>query len=95
MGKIKVVLWDIDGTGPLDFQSAEKYAIQACFSKFQLGECTDGMLRDYVEINGGYWRRLERGELTKRRFWWEGLRSFSGNMGLIRRRLRRLMRNIN
>ncbi|MCI9076152.1 MAG: noncanonical pyrimidine nucleotidase, YjjG family [Dorea sp.] len=64
MGKIKVVLWDIDGT-LLDFQSAEKYAIQACFSKFQLGECTDGMLRDYVEINGGYWRRLERGELTK------------------------------
>ena len=64
MGKIKVVLWDIDGT-LLDFQSAEKYAIQACFSKFQLGECTDGMLRDYVEINEGYWRRLERGELTK------------------------------
>lgn len=64
MSKIKVVLWDIDGT-LLDFQVAEKHAIRACFSKFQLGECTDEMLRDYVEINVGYWRRLERGELTK------------------------------
>ena len=60
MGKIKVVLWDIDGT-LLDFQVAEKHAIYACFEKLGLGQCTDEMLEDYIEIIAGYWRRLERG----------------------------------
>ena len=63
MGKIKAVLWDIDGT-LLDFQVAEQYAIRACFEKLGLGECSDEMLRDYIRINAGYWRRLEKGELT-------------------------------
>ena len=64
MSNIKVILWDIDGT-LLNFEEAEKYAIRACFSKFDLGECTDEMLADYSKINRGYWQRLERGELTK------------------------------
>ena len=64
MGNIKAVLWDIDGT-LLDFQVAEQYAIRACFEKLGLGECSDEMLRDYIRINAGYWRRLEKGELTK------------------------------
>lgn len=64
MGKIKVVFWDVDGT-LLDFQVAEKHAIRTCFEKLGLGECTDGMLRDYIRINVGYWKRLEKGKLTK------------------------------
>lgn len=64
MGSIKVILWDIDGT-LLNFEEAEKYAIRACFTKFGLGECTDGMLADYSAINRGFWQKLERGEMSK------------------------------
>ncbi len=31
MSRIKVILWDIDGT-LLNFKEAEKYAIQKCFA---------------------------------------------------------------
>ncbi len=64
MSDIKVILWDVDGT-LLDFEASEKNAIRACFKHFGLGECTDEMLAEYSQINAGYWRRLERGELTK------------------------------
>lgn len=64
MSKIKVVLWDIDGT-LLNFKEAEKYALQACFEKFRLGECSDQMIREYSAINSKYWHGLERGEYTK------------------------------
>lgn len=63
--KMKVILWDIDGT-LLNFKEAEKEAIRMCFSKFNLGECTDEMIRVYSKINKGYWERLERGEITKK-----------------------------
>lgn len=64
MSRIKVVLWDIDGT-LLNFKAAEKAAIRKCFEIHGLGECTDKMLARYSEINHTYWQRLERGELTK------------------------------
>lgn len=64
MGNIKVVLWDIDGT-LLNFQAAEKAAINKCFEIHGLGTCTDEMLAQYSEINHGYWKKLERGEMTK------------------------------
>ena len=63
--KIKAILWDIDGT-LLNFEEAEKYAIRKCFSIFELGECSDEMLKIYSKINKGYWQRLERGEITKK-----------------------------
>ena len=61
---IKVILWDIDAT-LLDFLAAEKAAIRTCFSKYNLGECTDEMLGRYSIINKKYWEMLERGELSK------------------------------
>lgn len=64
MGKLKALLWDVDGT-LLDFEEAEKCAVRSCFSKFELGECTDEMLARYSAINKRYWEALERGELTK------------------------------
>ena len=60
----KVLLWDIDGT-ILDFKASEKNAIRACFEHFGIGECTDGMIARYSGINDKYWKKLERGELTK------------------------------
>ncbi|MCQ2578233.1 MAG: YjjG family noncanonical pyrimidine nucleotidase [Treponema sp.] len=61
---IKAVLWDIDGT-LLDFLLSEKVAISACFQKFGLGQCTDSMIKQYSAINVGFWKKLERGEMTK------------------------------
>lgn len=61
---IKVILWDIDGT-LLDFEKAEYQAIKKCFEIFQLGECTDEMIKRYSKINKTYWERLERKEITK------------------------------
>ena len=70
---VKAILWDVDGT-LLDFAAAEKAAIQRLFGEFGLGACTDEMARRYSAINDGYWKRLERGEITKKevligRFW--------------------------
>lgn len=64
MSNIKVVLWDIDGT-LLNFAAAEKAAIRKCFEIHGMGECTDEMLTQYVEINHKYWKMLERGEMSK------------------------------
>ena len=64
--KISAILWDIDGT-LLNFPAAEEAAINACFGKFNLGECTKDMLRRYAAINLGYWKMIERGEIDKGR----------------------------
>lgn len=63
--KIKAVLWDIDGT-VLNFGEAEKAAIRKGFKRYGMGECTDDMLREYSQINSDYWKKLERGEMTKK-----------------------------
>ena len=61
---IRVILWDVDGT-LLDFQAAERAAIRTLFEEFGLGPCSDGQIRRYSAINDGFWKRLERGEITK------------------------------
>ena len=61
---IKVILWDIDGT-LLNFKMAEHASIKNCFEVFGLGECSDEMIARYSAINDVYWKRLERGEITK------------------------------
>ena len=60
----KYLLWDIDGT-VLDFLASEAYAIRFLFEKYNIGQCSDEMLKLYSGINSKYWRKLERGELTK------------------------------
>ena len=64
MSRYKVILWDVDGT-LLDFLEAEKAAVQKLFIEFGLGACTDDMVARYSTINDVYWKRLERGEITK------------------------------
>lgn len=78
---IKTILWDIDGT-LLNFELAEKYAIGYCFEKFGLGTCTEEMLARYSKINAGYWRRLERGEITKPEVLVGRFQEFFGEEGL-------------
>ena len=61
---ISTILWDVDGT-LLDFIAAEKAAIKTLFGEFNLGQCSDEMMKRYSERNKTYWQRLERGEITK------------------------------
>lgn len=58
------ILWDVDGT-VLNFLASEAYAIKALFQKYNIGECSDDMLKLYSGINAKYWQMLERNELTK------------------------------
>ena len=51
---IKTILWDVDGT-LLDFLAAEREAIKSLFRRFNLGECSDDMLKQYSAINKSYW----------------------------------------
>lgn len=60
----KYLLWDIDGT-VLDFSASEAYAIRLLFKKYNIGECSDEMLKLYSEINSEYWNMLEKNERTK------------------------------
>lgn len=59
-----VLLWDVDGT-LLDFLAAEDIAIRSLFKDFGLGKCTDTMLKLYSSINASYWKKLERGEMSR------------------------------
>lgn len=79
---IKTVLWDIDGT-LLDFQKSESYAIKKCFEIFNLGECTDEMIKRYSQINRKYWERLERGEITKPQVLRERFEEFFASEGIL------------
>lgn len=61
---IQVILWDIDGT-LLNFSAAERNALHSGFQHFGLGVCSDQQLVRYSVLNDSYWKRLERGEITK------------------------------
>ena len=78
---IRAILWDVDGT-LLDFAAAEKAAIQKLFGEFGLGECTDGMVARYSAINDGYWKKLERGEITKAEVLVGRFRDFFSELGI-------------
>lgn len=70
-----LLLWDVDGT-LLDFLAAEKIAIRSLFKDFELGVCTDEMLQRYSSINADYWKKLERGEMTKAEILVQRFKSF-------------------
>ena len=61
---IKVVLWDLDNT-LLDFPAAERVALRQTFADFSLGFCTEEQIARFSVLNLSWWKRLERGEITK------------------------------
>lgn len=61
---IQVILWDVDNT-LLDFIAAERQALQGCFARFGLGPCDEARVKRYSALNASFWRRLEKGEITK------------------------------
>lgn len=81
MSKYKYLLWDIDGT-ILDFEVAEQTSIRSLFDKFNLGKCSEEMLKHYSKINKQYWQALERGEMTKDKILVERFAEFFSKEGL-------------
>lgn len=77
----KYLLWDIDGT-VLDFLASEEHAIKMLFKKYEIGICTDDMLKLYSEINVKYWQKLERNEMTKAEILVGRFRDFFGEIGV-------------
>ena len=61
---IKALLWDVDGT-LMDFQAAEREAMKTCTKLLGLPPLADEEIAIYSQINDRYWKRLERGEITK------------------------------
>lgn len=63
MKQYEVILWDVDQT-LLDFSKSQDYALKYAFQKF--GRTIDSQtVRLYAGINDSYWKRLERGEISK------------------------------
>lgn len=77
----KAILWDVDGT-LLNFLKSENAAIKECFRNFGLPECTDEMVEVYSGINEGYWKLLERGEITKSELFTSRFRDFFAKIGV-------------
>ena len=62
--KYKVILWDNDNT-LMDFEYSMHKALTSSFEEFGL-EINSEIIGRYEEINTQYWKRLERGEVTKK-----------------------------
>lgn len=71
----KYLLWDIDGT-VLNFLASETYAIRVLFEKYNIGKCSDEMIKMYSGINAKYWKLLEEGKLSKPEILIERFREF-------------------
>lgn len=60
---ITTILWDVDNT-LLDFDYSMRNSLKQCFRTVGITE-SDVMIDRYAEINDMYWKRLERGEISK------------------------------
>lgn len=58
-----IIFWDVDGT-LLDFAYSEHYAITEVLRGIGV-EPTEELTARYSVINDGWWKRLEKGEVTK------------------------------
>lgn len=59
------ILWDVDNT-LLDFEYSMRLSLKRCFEILGRGDMlTEEMIDIYTQINDMYWKRLERGEVTK------------------------------
>ena len=63
MSKYSILLFDADGT-IMDFHRSEYEAVKESLGFFSLPN-DDTVIQAYSEINAGYWRMLERGEIEK------------------------------
>ena len=79
--KYTTILFDIDGT-LLDFHRCEREAVAEAFAA--MGVCAnDEMLDEYSKINSSLWKRLERGEIEKKRLIYHRFELFYEKYGII------------
>ncbi len=74
MSKYNTLLFDADAT-LMDFHRSEKEAVRECLEFFSLPS-DDTVIAKYSEINAGYWKMLERGEIEKEKLYparWQSL----------------------
>ena len=63
MKKYQIVLWDVDQT-LLNFKESENYAIRKAFEQFGI-PIENEVVKLYSQINDSYWKRFEKGEVSK------------------------------
>ena len=63
MKKYEIILWDVDQT-LLDFKESENYAIRKAFEQFGI-PISNEVVKLYSQINDSYWKRFEKGEVSK------------------------------
>lgn len=80
MNAITTILWDVDGT-LLDFGASERECIRLCFSKYGI-DITDEQLEWYSACNHRYWKRLEKGEITRERVYIGRFEEFLEYLGI-------------
>lgn len=61
--RYNILLWDIDGT-LMNFKQSEAMSLSECLREIGV-EPNERMIDDYSDINLSYWKRLEKGEITK------------------------------
>lgn len=83
MRKFTTILWDLDQT-ILDFNRSMEYALRYSFDKLQLA-LDEGQIALYSAINDSYWKRLERGEITKDEVLIGRFRTFFERLGITGR----------
>lgn len=63
MKKYDTILWDVDGT-LLNFLKSEEFALKKAFQDWGIS-ITQEIVSLYSGINDSYWKRLEKGQITK------------------------------
>lgn len=79
MSKYSILLFDADAT-LMDFHRSEREAVRECLDFFGLPS-GDDVIAVYSEINAGYWRMLERGEIEKEKLYAARWRSLMEHYG--------------
>ncbi len=79
MSKYTTLLFDADAT-LMDFHRSEKEAVKECLEFFSLPSGED-IIAKYSEINAGYWKMLERGEIEKEKLYPARWRSLIDHYG--------------
>ena len=61
--KFSTILWDVDGT-LLDFEYSQRIALARSFEAAGI-VIDESIQKRYDEINESYWKKLEKGEVTR------------------------------
>lgn len=84
MRRFTTILWDLDQT-ILDFNKSMNYALCDSFAKLHLA-IDEEKIALYAAINDSYWKRLERGEITKEEVLIGRFRTFFERLGITEKK---------